>query len=562
MKTDLIIMNGTFMTLDNRMPTAQAVAVMNGKIVGVGTNNEILSHFYSEKTIDIKGAFATPGLIDGHGHIVELGTSMSTLNLTAAESPEAIAAEVREEAQRVQPGTWIKGRGWDQNLWLRKSFPDHSILDEAAPDNYVFLVRIDGHAVWVNKKVMDFAGINRATPSPAGGEIVRDKNGNPTGVFLDAAINLIASKIPAPSDAEVESAILRAIDTCARYGLTEVHDAGINWQTLNVYKKLAAEGKLKVRIYAMYSGSDSTLLQVLKAGPILGYKDHFTLRSVKVYMDGALGSRGAALVQSYSDDPGNYGFTEMSEKDLENITIASLANGFQVCTHAIGDRANHIVLNAYEKAMEVSGVHDARLRVEHAQVLLNEDIQRFCRLGVIPSMQPTHCTSDMYWAESRLGPERIKYAYAWRSLLKSGCIIIGGSDFPVESPDPRLGIYAAITRKNLNGIPENFNDALKYFQLTPDAAKDSSYFNNGFFSNQKMTLDEAIKAFTIWPSYGAFQENVNGTVSVGKFADFTIFKRDFRALPANEIPHDEILATFVGGKMVYVNPSLSEWRMK
>lgn len=562
MKADLIIINGTFLTLDERMPNAQAIAVSEGKIVGVGTNNEILSRFYSDKTIDVKNAFIVPGLVDGHGHVVELGVSLITLNLLGAKSPNAVAAAVREQALTAEPGTWIKGRGWDQNLWSDKSFPDHTILDQAAPNNFVFLVRVDGHAVWVNKKVMDIAGINRQTKSPVGGQIVRDKNGNPTGIFIDAAINLVASAIPPPSDTEVESAILRAIDTCARYGLTEVHDAGINQQTLNIYKKLAEEGKLKIRIYAMYNGSDSALPEILKAGPIVGYKDYFTLRSVKVYMDGALGSRGAALVQSYSDDPHNYGLTEMSEEDLQNLTIASLVNGFQVCTHAIGDRANHIVLNAYQKAMEASGIHNARLRVEHAQVLLKEDIQRFSQLGVIPSMQPIHCTSDMYWAESRLGPERIKYAYAWRSLLNSGNIIIGGSDFPVESPDPRLGIYAAVTRKDLNGIPRNFNDALKFFQLTPDAIKDSSYFNDGFFSDQKMTMDEAIKAFTIWPCYGAFQEKEKGTISVGKFADLTIFRKDFRKLPLIEIHSDDILATFVAGKMVYVNPLLNEWRMR
>jgi len=238
MKADLIITNGIFLTLDDRMPKAEAIAVSNGKITGVGTSNEILSRFYSDKTLDIQKAFVLPGLTDGHGHIVELGASLNTLNLLGARSPEAVAAAVRTEAMKVQPGTWIKGRGWDQNLWTDKSFPDHHILDKVAPDNFVFLVRVDGHAVWVNKRVMDFAGIGRSTQSPAGGEIVRDRKGDPTGVFLDAAINLIASKIPPPSDAEVENAILRAVDTCARYGLTEVHDAGINQQTLNITKSL------------------------------------------------------------------------------------------------------------------------------------------------------------------------------------------------------------------------------------------------------------------------------------------------------------------------------------
>ena len=243
-------------------------------------------------------------------------------------------------------------------MWKVKTFPTHEILDKVAPNNFVYLVRIDGHAVWVNQKVMDFAGVTRMTQDPKGGRIIRDNLGDPTGVFIDAAINLVASKIPSPTSDEIEDAIQLALDTCARYGLTEIHDAGIDYQTAQVYRKLADQGKLKLRIYAMYLGTDSTLPAILKQGPVIGYKEYFTMRSIKVYMDGALGSRGAALVQQYTDDPGNYGLTEMSEKDLENLTIASLSNGFQVCTHAIGDRANDIVLNAYEAAIKAAGVSD------------------------------------------------------------------------------------------------------------------------------------------------------------------------------------------------------------
>lgn len=561
MKADLVLTNGDFYTLDSRLPEAESIAVSDGKIVGVGTNAEIASRFDGKITIDLQHAFVLPGLIDGHAHMAELGMSLTTLDLTDAKSPEGIASIVKLAAAKASSGDWIRGRGWNQELWPKKDFPTYKILDKAAPDNYVFLIRVDGHAVWVNKKVMDLAGITRTTKDPDGGKIVRDRNGNPTGVFLDAAIDLIASKIPPPTDSEIENAILLASDTCARYGLTEVQDAGIDAQTLNVYRKLAEEGKLRIRIYAMYNGNDTTLPDILKKGPVIGYKDFFTMRSVKVYMDGALGSRGAALVKAYSDDPGNYGLTEMGERDLENLTIASLSSGFQVCTHAIGDRANDIVLNAYEKALKVANVDDPRLRIEHAQVLLKDDIPRFKKLGIIPSMQPTHCTSDMYWAEARLGSERIKYAYAWQSLLKDGNIIIGGSDFPVESPDPRLGIYAAVTRQDLNGIPQNFGDALRYFTLTPDAAVDSSDFDGGFFPKQKMTLDEAIKAFTSWPAYGAFQENQKGSISVGKYADFTIFEKDFRNISVREIPLDKILGTIVGGKLVYVNPSVSNWRI-
>jgi predicted amidohydrolase YtcJ len=554
-KVDLVLMGGDVCTLDSIMPAAEAIAVKDGRIVGVGTNSEIASHFEPSNVVDLDGAFVLPGLIDGHGHVAELGFSLMTLDLRRAVSPQVVANMVQVTAEKAGRGIWIRGRGWDQEKWRTKVFPNHELLDKAAPDDYVFLVRKDGHAAWVNKRVMEFVGITRDTKDPPGGKIIRDKSGDPTGLFLDAAIELITSKMPQPSEKEIESAILLAADTCARYGLTEVHDAGVDLRTLEAYRKLANEGKLKIRFYLMYLGMDSTLPGILKEGPLINYKQFLTMRSIKVYMDGALGSRGAALVKSYTDDPGNYGITEMSEKDLENLTIASLANGFQVCTHAIGDRANHVVLNAYDSAMAFAGVKNPRLRIEHAQVLLKEDIPRFRKLEVIPSMQPTHCTSDMYWAEARLGPERIRYAYAWRSLLSDGNIIIGGSDFPVESPDPRLGIYAAITRQDLEGIPQNYEDAQKYFILTPDAAKDSADFDGGFFPQQRMTLEEAIRAFTIWPAYGAFQENEKGTISVGKYADFTIFRNDFRKISPREIPDDEILGTIVGGKLVYVNPT-------
>jgi hypothetical protein len=552
---NLVMTNGNFCTLDQRMPEAEAVAVNDDRIVGVGTNGEIGSRFAAKECVDLRGAFVLPGLIDGHGHMSELGFSLTTLDLTDAKSPEEIAKLVRDAATKSVNRGWIRGRGWDQEQWRDKIFPTRDVLDRAAPDNYVLLARVDGHAIWVNGKTMEFAGITRSTKEPTGGRIIKDKNGNPTGVFIDAAMQLVTSKIPPPTDAEIANAILLAADTCARYGLTEVHDAGIDAQTLRVYKKLADECKLKIHIYAMYLGTDSTLPAILKQGPLIDYKGVFTMRAVKVYMDGALGSRGAALVQSYTDESGNYGLTEMGEKDLENLTIASLSGGFQVCTHAIGDRANHVVLDAYEAAMKVAGVTDPRLRIEHAQVLLKEDIPRFKKLGVIPSMQPTHCTSDMSWAEMRLGPRRIKYAYVWQSLLKDGNIIVGGSDFPVESPDPRLGIYAAVARRDLFGLPRNFQDVKEYFEVTPDISQDSSDFAGGFFPQERMTVEEALKAFTIWPSYGAFQENDKGTISVGKYADFTIFKRDIRKIAPVEIPEDEILGTVVDGKLVYANLS-------
>ncbi len=534
-KADLVMTNGDFWTLDQRMPDAQAVAVNDGRIIAVGTDDAINAKFQGKSELNLQGAFVLPGLTDGHGHVSELGVSLMTLDLRDTKSPKEVSELLRGLVSKVgmEGGTWIRGRGWNQEKWANRTFPTHDFLDCVPPNIYVLFVRIDGHAVWVNKNVMDLARITSATKDPSGGKIVRDKNGNPTGVFLDAAMDLITSKIPRPTDEEIRKAILSALDTCAAYGLSEVHDAGIDAQTLRVYKSLADEGKLKIRVYAMYLGTDSTLPEILKRGPLIEYRNIFTMRSVKVYMDGALGSRGAALVQSYTDDPGNYGLTEMGEKDLENLTIASLANGFQVCTHAIGDRANHIVLSAYEAAMKVADVPDPRLRVEHAQVLLKEDIPQFKKLGVIPSMQPTHCTSDMSWAEMRLGPERIKLAYAWRSLLADGNIIVGGSDFPVESPDPRLGIYAAVTRQDLFGIPRDFNEVKEYFKITSDISTDSSDFDGGFFPQERMTTEEAVRAFTIWPAYGAFEEKDKGTISIGKYADFTILKEDIQKNSTN-----------------------------
>ncbi len=559
---DLVLKNGRFYTVDSRLPNAGAVAIVRGTIIGVGTDDGIASRFDGKVTIDLKGAFVLPGLTDGHAHLTDLGAMLLTLDLTKAKSPAEVAGLVAGAAKNSSPGGWIRGRGWDQNQWPGRNFPTHETLDKAAPDNYVYLFRVDGHAVWVNKKVMDLCGISRATQDPEGGKIIRDKKGNPTGVFLDAARELIASKVPRPTDSEVEHAITVAMDTCASYGLTEVDDARIFEQTIGIYKHLVDSGKLRIRITSMYFGMDSTLPAILRQGPIMNYGGLFTMRAVKVYMDGALGSRGAALVKAYSDDPGNYGLTEIGESDLENLTIAALSDGFQVCTHAIGDRANHVTLDAYEKALKAINLPDPRLRIEHAQVLLKDDIPRFKELGVIPSMQPAHCTADMYWAEARLGPERIKHAYAWRSLIDDGNIIIGGSDFPDVSPDPRLGIYAAVSRQDMNGLPRDFTDAKEYFELSPDALKDSSYFDNGFFPSQKMTLDEAIKAFTIWPAYGSFQENEKGSISVGKFADFTIFEKDFREIAPIEIPDDAVLATIVAGKLIFVNRSEHDWEVQ
>jgi predicted amidohydrolase YtcJ len=560
-KVELVLTNGDFQTMNPSFPRAEAVAVDGGKIVGVGTTAGVQSHYEGKVTIDLQGAYVLPGLIDGHAHMLELGMSLQTVDLSATRSPQEVAKLVEEATPKARLGGWIRGNGWDASSWSAKISSVRGMLDKAAPDNFVFLVSADGGSVWVNGKVLDLAGITRTTRSPEGGLIIKDGKGYPTGILEGSAISLVTRKIPPPSEHEIEDAILLASDTCARYGITEVQDAGIDGLTLHAYKMLELQKKLRIRIYAMYDGNDSTLPGILKAGRIVDPNGYFTVRSVRVDMDGSLGSRRAALVREYSDAPGQFGATQLGEKDLENLTIASLSSGFQVCTEAHGDRANDIAINAYQMALEAFPVHDPRLRIEGADVLLNGDISRFKALGIIPSMQIAKCASDMSWIESRLGPDRIKNTFAWRSLLDSGSIIIGGSGFPEESPDPRIGIYSAVTRRDLNGLPRSFDDAARYFQLTRDAARDSLDFNGGFFPRQRMTLADALSAFTVWPAYGAFQENEKGKIAVGFFADFTVLQKDFNNLPTGEIPDDAILATIVGGHLVYISSLAANWKV-
>ncbi len=559
-KVNLLLTNAHFYTMDPRIPDAGAVAVDGGRIVAVGMNRWITSRYEGKRTLDLHNAFVLPGLIDGHAHMVGLGMSFTTVNLTSAKTANDVVKLVQSAASRTVPGGWIRGTGWSERLLRQINSSPAAVLDKAVPGFYVFLVSSGGQAVWVNTKVMELAGVTTSTISPAGGLIIRGKNREPSGIFVGAAINLVASQIPPPSELELQNAIALAADTCARYGITEVQDAGIDAGVLHAYQELASKGGLRIRIYAMYNGNDTTLPAILKKGPILGENGYFTMRAVRVDMDGPLSNRSAALVSAYSDDPGNYGETYLGEKDLENLTVASVASGFQVCTEAHGDRGIDVVLDAYKEALKAAETSDPRLRVEGVDVLLPGDIHRFRALGIIPSMQPVQCVSNMYWIESRVGRRRIRTTYAWQSLLKTGSIVVGGSDFPDDSPDPRMGIYAAVTRQDIDGVPQNFAEAEKYFVLTPDAAADSSDYNGGFFPQQRMRIDQAIKSLTVWPAYGAFQESEKGSITVGKFADFTIFEKNLLTAHADEIPYDTILGTIVGGKFVYVDTTAARWR--
>jgi len=561
-QADMILHHGKIYTMDSKNTIGEAIAIRDGKVLAVGTNDDILKKYKSDKMIDLQGRAVFPGFIDAHAHLLGLAVKLSTLDFEGTASIEQIAAMVAEKAKQMKPGEWILGRGWDQNRWQIKQFPSHEVLDASAPDNPVYLIRVDGHAVWVNKKVLDIAGVTKEAREPQGGKIVRDKNGEPTGVLIDAAIDLVEKFRPGMSDEQKEQALKLAIQECIKYGLTEVHDMGIDTSTIKVYKKMIDTKQFPIRVYGMISGPGKAWDYYLQHGKEIysgnAYHDggpRLTIGGVKLYADGALGSRGAALIEPYSDDSGNRGLTQMSEDEIYRTTLQAIDKGFQVCTHAIGDRGNHIVLNAYEKALKEKPRNDYRLRIEHAQVLAPDDIPRFKQLGVLPSMQPTHCTSDMYWAEARLGLERVKGAYAWRSLLKAGTIIPGGSDFPVESANPLLGIYAAVTRQDRNGLPRNWVDVAQYFQFSPEGL-DTAQFNGGWYPQEKMTKEEALKAFTTWAAYAAFEENIKGSLEEGKLADLVVLSQDIMTIEPKEILNTSVVMTIVGGEIVYQSEGL------
>ncbi|HXG01720.1 MAG TPA: amidohydrolase [Bacteroidota bacterium] len=530
-EADMLLINGVVYTLNDAQPIAQAVAVRAGKIAAVGGTDELRERFSAAQVIDLKGKPVYPGFTDAHAHLEGLGALLLNINLMDTRSVAEIQELVAERAAVVPPGTWIRGRAWDQNRWPIKTFPTHDMLDSVTTSHPVYLKRVDGHAAWVNKEALDLAGITRDTPDPEGGKILRDARGEPTGVLIDNAVELVEAVMPPPSEAEMREAIEKAARECVRVGLTEVHDMGVELDVISIYKTLINERKLPLRLYVALAGAGPAWRQYAERGPEVPSDDpRLTIRALKVYADGALGSRGAALIEPYSDDPTNRGLTLTSADSLRKLAEAALRSGFQLCVHAIGDRANHIVLNVFEDIArrDPSRFAAARFRIEHVQVLEPNDIPRFKRNGVIPSMQPTHCTSDMPWAEERLGPERVKGAYAWRSLLETGASIAGGSDFPVESPNPLYGFYAAITRQDHNGMPPE-----------------------GWYPEQRMQRFEALKAFTIWPAYAAFEESIRGSIEEGKLADIVVLSNDIMKCDPREILGTTVVYTIVGGEIVY-----------
>lgn len=499
----------------------------------VGPADDIRRAHPAARVIDASDATILPGLTDAHGHLYGLGLSLDTVNLVDTASYDEVITRVKERAATTSEGDWVLGRGWDQNDWADTRFPTKQALDAAVPDHPVWLRRIDGHTGLANSAAMRIASLTAATSDPAGGRILRDARGEPTGVFVDTAMNLIDSKVPPPSFALRKKRVFAAARRIAENGLTEVHDAGADDETIRAVRELIDEKQFPIRVYMMLSDSgrslddagSASLRNWLRTGPLIGYGRKLTVRSIKVYADGALGSRGAALLASYNDDPGNVGLLISTPQHMTEVAQRAIAGGFQVNTHAIGDRGVRNVIDAYEAA-GVKPQH--RFRIEHLQVTAPSDFPRLARDGIIASMQPTHATSDMYWAEARLGPERVKGAYAWRTVLNSGGRLALGSDFPVEAVNPLFGIYAGVTRQDQKGWP---------------AA--------GWFPDQKLTLPEAIRGFTIDAAYAAFEEGSRGTIEPGRLADFTIIDGDLYAMPQSELFKAKVRYTVVGGEIVY-----------
>lgn len=549
---DTLYFNANVYAMDAAGTRAEAIAVKGERILGIGTTEELQKRFTVKESVDLEGKTILPGFIDAHAHLLSLGFSRMTLDLVGTSSEVQVAAMVQEQVNRSSPGQWIRGRGWDQNLWPSKRFPTYEVLDRVSGDHPVYLERIDGHAAWVNVRAMELAGITDKTEDPPGGKIIRDARGNPTGVFIDAAMGLVTRSMPPASEKELEQALTIAMKECLQYGITSVHDMGAGLAEIQLYQRMIDRGEFPFRVVVAIDGPGETWEHFLSNGPIHDYGGgRLSVRAIKMYIDGALGSRGAALVEPYSDDPTNRGLTLTTEDDLKKVVDQALSGGFQVCTHAIGDRGNTIVLDAYESALKANKGGDHRLRLEHVQVLFPGDIPRFRQLGVIPSMQPTHCTSDMFWAEARLGPSRVRWAYAWQSILATGVIIAGGSDFPVENPNPLLGLYAAITRQDQRGVPANAEEVKKYFQLSKEGIQEPTAFEGGWYGTEKMTREQAVRAFTSWAAFAGFQEKSVGSLEEGKLADFIVLSDDVLTINPQEILTAVVERTVLAGKEVY-----------
>jgi len=540
---DLVLRGGKVVTMDRAKPKAEALAVRGDVIVAVGTDKEIQPYIgKSTQVIDLTGKLALPGLIEGHGHFTAIGQARMNLNLMDARNWDEIVAMVSQAARQAQPGEWILGRGWHQEKWDKapsenvEGFPTHASLSKVSSNNPVYLTHASGHAAFANAKAMELAGIDRNTANPPGGEILKDAQGNPIGVLRETASGLIARALaaararrsPAQVEAEARKEIELAAQECLSKGITSFQDAGSSFATIDLLKKLVEEGKLGLRLWVMIREENSKLAQDLSKYRIINFGDkRLTVRAIKRAIDGALGSRGAWLLEPYSDLPASTGLNTTPIEEIKETARLALAHGFQLCVHAIGDRANRETLNIFEESFRAHPEKkDLRWRIEHAQHLSAADIPRFAQLGVIASMQGIHCTSDAPFVTARLGAKRAEEgAYVWQKLMKSGAIVINGTDAPVEDVSPIASFYASVTRKLGNG--------------------------SVFYPDQRMSREDALKSYTWSTAYAAFEENVKGSLTAGKLADITVLSSDILTAPEDEILKTEVVCTVVGGKIAY-----------
>jgi predicted amidohydrolase YtcJ len=531
---DLIVVNGNIYTVNEKQPHAEAIAVKDDRIVFVGSNEDARK-FRGDKTriVDLADKTVVPGLTDSHCHIFGIGEREMRLNLEGTDSLQDFLAKIRERVSQTKKGKWITGRGWIETFWKPAEFPSRQDLDKVAPHNPVFITRADGHASVVNSAALKIAKIDKTTPNPFGGQISKT-NGEPNGMLLDNAQDVAAKHIPKPTEAEREQALLLGINREIGLGWCEIQNAGSDKEDIKLIKKAFADGKIKIRFINAVFGPGEDAQNFLAAGPTIdAFNHHFTQRTIKIIFDGALGSRGAALLKPYNDTPDTSGFLTEKPEELRPLFEEALRRGVQVETHAIGDRANRIILDLYEQAFkavppEQRKIRVPRWRVEHAQIVDAADIPRFAKLGVIPSMQPSHAISDLFFAPARLGMNRLGGTYAWQRFLKSGCLIAGGSDAPVERGEPMIEFYAAVARKSTKGES-----------------------GEGWHPEQAVSRGQALKMFTVWPAYAAFEEKDKGSIEPGKLADFTVLSQDIMKIPEPEILKTRAVMTILGGKIVY-----------
>jgi len=529
-----IVSNAIIYTVDTDKPRVEAFAYENDTIIAVGELKAISKQFSDANTLNLKGTTVIPGFIDAHGHLLGLGQSLMHVDLVGSLNKAEILQRLIEFSSDLPEEQWLVGRGWDQNDWPIKELPTAKDLDKAFPTRPVWLERIDGHAGWANRVAMELVSKNLAGNwQPDGGKIVRDNHGFPTGVFVDNAALIIDKIVPTTTPSQLEEALQRAISKTASVGLTGMHDAGTSKEVWDLLQKLKKQNKLELRVYAMANGISDMYQYLCENGSIIDPDALLTSRSVKLYSDGALGSRGAALLASYSDSPDQTGLLIVSPESLAKYANDAANCGLQVNIHAIGDRGNRLSLDALEGANNAT--NPGRHRIEHSQIVEESDFVRFKELNIIASVQPTHATSDMYWAEDRLGSERIKGGYAWQKFIALGIPLALGSDFPIERPEPLEGFYASISRQDAKGYPEG-----------------------GWFPDQRLSREQALYGFTKGAAYAAFQEDIIGSIEVGKKADFVVLSQDIMTVPVEQILETKVLSTYLNGKLIYQSSPLSE----